>query len=93
MSLVSHLRKDTDFLTAAKKALKLVVPPPILAAIEEHATMSCPDKATISRFRKSLDVGWMLTMRTLNPVNFDMDILELPARWISLDKSEQAEVN
>ena len=93
VSLASNLRKDKDLLTDAKKALKLVVPPHILAAIEEHATMSCPDKATISRFRMSLDVGWMLTMRNFNSVNSDMDLLELPARWMSLDKSEQAGVN
>ena len=93
VSVASNLRKDKDLLTAAKKALKLVVPPHILAAIEEHATMSCPDKATISRFRMSLDVGWMLTMRKFNSVNSDMDLLELPARWMSLDKSEQAGVN
>ena len=93
VSLASHLRKDKDLLPVAKKALKVVVPPHILEAIEEHAHMSAPDKATISRFRMSLDVGWMLTMRTLNSVNSHIDLLELPARWMSLDKSEQAGVN
>ena len=50
VSLASNIRKDKDLPTAAKKALKLVAPMHcvIVAAIEEHATMSCPDKATIS---------------------------------------------
>ena len=32
-------------------------------------------------------------MRSFNSVNSDMDLLELPARWMSSDKSEQAGVN
>ena len=59
VSLASHLRKDNDLLIVAKKALKLVVPAHILAAIEDHAEMSSPDKATISRIRMSVYVGWM----------------------------------
>ena len=82
-----------DLLPVAKKALKLVVPLHILEAIEEHARMSAPDKVAISRFRMSLDVGWMLTMRTLNSVKSHIDFLDLPARWMSLDKSGQAGVN
>ena len=41
----------------------------------------------------SFDVGWLLTMRNLNSINTDIGVLDLPARWMSLDKSEQAGVN
>ena len=86
------LRTYTDLAKCLEASAQILLPEHIAESIQEllkSGELPIPDKSTLSRFRLSFDGGWMKCMRNFNSVFAVRSILDLPARALSTDSSEQ----